>query len=585
MKFAFYNERKKICSSISDVLSGFKKPLLALSVFRFLCLILIMIPPILYGMIIDNLMFDQNFISLLKICSGYVVLFVLESILAVSEKSLQVKTYNRIKFEIKKRIWGKYLDAPMTFFEKHGAGKLKESMDKDVNAYETFISDQLITYGYHIVVSVILFLVLIIINWKLAAFSLLMVPVSFWMSKRMADGSGKAWQSYWSDFGKYVNWLYVSLSNWKEIKVLNIYDNQIDEFTGHWGKMKRDFFKGNVYFFINKTFGGFSNFFITKLNLYFIGGLLIYFGQLHIAMLFVFIKYYEIFFGSVVEISNLNVQLKECQPLVERANGILNTEFPPQGQEKTDYNSMIEFHNVSFSYDGSQKEIIHNASFNIKNKACTALAGKSGHGKTTLIKLLLGLYTDYSGSIIIGGKDIRALDRNDFYSHVSVVMQDSALFNVSVKENIRFANSEASDDDIYSVCKKANIHQDIMNMPQQYDTIIGEKGVMISGGQKQRLSIARALIRNPDILIFDEATSALDSESEALILQTIEEVRKNHTVIIIAHRMSSILISDEVVMIENGEIVSQGSYQELAENDSYFRSLFEGQYSIAEQFQ
>lgn len=582
MKFAFYNERKKICNDISDVLSGFKKPLFVLSIFRFLCLLLIMSSPILYGLIIDNLMFDQNFISLLKICSGYVVLFVFESTLAVIEKSLQVKTYNRIKFEIKKRIWGKYLEAPLKFFEKHGAGKLKESMDKDVNAYETFISEQLITYGYHIVVSSILFFVLILINWKLATFSLLMVPVSFWMSKRMVDASGKAWQSYWGDFGKYVNWLYVSLSNWKEIKVHNIYDNQTDEFASHWGKMKGDFFKGNVYFFINKTFGGFSNFFITKLNLYFVGGLLIYFGQLHIAMLFVFIKYYEIFFGSVIEISNLNVRLKECQPLIERANAILNTTFTPQGQEKTDYNSRIEFHNVSFSYNENNKEVIHNASFSIRNNACTALAGKSGHGKSTLIKLLLGLYTDYSGSIKIGDKDIRKLDRNDFYSHVSVVMQDSTVFNISIKENIRFANPKASDDDIYSVCKKANIHQDIINMPQQYDTIIGEKGVLISGGQKQRLSIARALIRNPDILIFDEATSALDSESEALILQTIEEVRKNSTVIIIAHRMSSILISDEVVMIENGEVVSKGAYKDLAENDSYFKSLFEGQYSIAE---
>lgn len=288
-------------------------------------------------------------------------------------------------------------------------------------------------------------------------------------------------------------------------------------------------------------------------------------------MLFVFIKYYEMFLDSIVEISNLNVHLKESQPLIERINNILNTIFSAQGNENTVYNSTIEFHNVSFSYNKSQNEIIHNASFSIKNNECTVLVGASGCGKTTLIKLLLGLYTDYSGSITIGGKDIRRLDKKDFYSHVSVVMQDSILFNMSVKENIQFANPEATDDEIYSVCKRANIHRDIMNMPQQYETIIGEKGVILSGGQKQRLSIARALIRNPDIIILDEATSALDSETEALILQTIEELRNHSTIIIITHRISSVLIADKVVMIENEEIVSKGLCKSFKKNDTYLQ--------------
>lgn len=578
MKGKIYGTRKQVYNQVANIVKKYNGRIGCLFCIQFLFLIGAMMSPYLYGLLIDEVMVNKSIAVLKWICIGYFILFCLDSMLIVIQRNVQVNTYNAMKTDIRKQIWKKYMEAPYRFYEKYESGDLKQRMDTDVNAIENFFNEQVIKYLYDAVSVIVYLIVIFIISWELALFSLLMVPVSFWLTKQMAHGSGEAWGRYRQNFGKYEGWLQGSLQNWKEIKVLNAEENQLEKFNMHWRKLKPDFYKGCLYFYINRSFIGFSDFFITKMNLYFIGGLLIFHGDLKIGMLFVFIKYYEKFFAGITDLTNANMRMAEYGPSLSKIIDILNLELPrKQSMETKPKNYDIQFNNVGFQYADSTKEVLKNVNLVIEENKCTAIVGRSGNGKTTLIKLLTGLYDNYTGSICIGNRDIKEYMPDNT---IAVVMQDSILFNTSITKNMYMVKSDATKEDIIDACKKAFIHEDIMNMPNQYDSIIGEKGVQLSGGQKQRIAIARAILVNPKILIMDEATSALDTVSEQMINKTIQLLKGKCSIVIIAHRMSSIMLSDSVVVIEDLTVAEEGKYTELMNSDTVFEQIFKEQYSM-----
>lgn len=578
MKWKIYKDRKEVYRQIAEFVSNYKVNIKILFIIQFLFLIGAMIAPYLYGLLIDEVMVNRNITVLGWICIGYFLVFCFDSLLFVLQRKIQVKTYNNLKLSIRNKIWKKYMDAPFRFHEKNGNGDLKQRMDTDVNAIESFFNEQLIKFSYDMISMIIYLVIIFIISWKLALFSLLMVPVAFWMTKQMAKGSGEAWGRYRQNYGNYENWLHGSLQNWKEIKVLNAEEEQINTFCNHWKILKPDFYKGCLYFYINRSFIGFSDFFITKMNLYFIGGLLIFNGDLKIGMLFVFIKYYEKFFTGITDITNANMRMAEYGPSLSRIIEILKMQFEQRNIECCRlYSHNIKFNNVSFKYESSKVDVIKDINLDIKQNECIAIVGRSGNGKTTLVKLLLGLYDNFSGEIYVGDQNI--MDSN-LDTEIAVVMQDSILFNASIIKNMRLVKPDATEEEIIAVCKKAFIHEDIMNMPEKYNSVIGERGVQLSGGQKQRIAIARALLVQPKILVLDEATSALDSESEQGINITIKSLKGKCTILVIAHRLSSIILSDQVVVIDNSTIVEKGKYTDLMVNGTTFEQIFKEQYSI-----
>lgn len=575
------NERKRIYQSVSDILEKYRKAFLVLLIFQFFFLIGAMLGPYLYGLLIDEVMIKKKMGYLVWICVGYVGIYCFESVLNVFHKRTSVLAYNSMKLDLRKKMWSQYMKAPFAFIEKKGNGDLKQRIDTDINAFETFMNEQVIVYIYN-AVSLLFYLVVIVwISWKLSLFGLLMVPVAFWMTKRMAHGSRKAWGAYRDDYGKYENWLQRSLQNWKEIKVLNARENQIEMFNVHWERLKKNFYKGCLYFFVNRSFIGFSDFFITKMNLYFIGGLLIFSGDLRVGLLFVFIKYYEKFYASVTEITNANMKLVEYKESLNRVSEVIDIEFEEGGKKEAVLKKgNICFENVCFKYTEEQKNILQDVNLNIDDKQCVAIVGRSGIGKTTILKLLVGLYENYTGNIYVDGMNIKELSSASLHSHIAVVMQDSILYNGTIINNMRMIKEDVTIEEIQKVCKLANIHDDIMQMPKEYETVIGEKGMRLSGGQKQRLSIARALLSTPRILILDEATSALDSDSETKIHDVLKILKCECTVIIIAHRLQSVLLADKVVVMDKAGIVQQGHYSELLHENGEFGDLFRKQYEI-----
>ena len=204
-----------------------------------------------------------------------------------------------------------------------------------------------------------------------------------------------------------------------------------------------------------------------------------------------------------------------------------------------------------------------------------ALVGKSGEGKSTIIDLIMKNYDINEGKILIGNYDINKLTESTIRDNISVVSQEPYIFNLTIKDNIKLVNKQASDEEIIEVCKRAQIHDFIMSKKDGYDTYIGENGITLSGGQKQRLAIARALIKKSKIILLDEATSSLDNESQEKIKQIMKELSKNHTVIIVAHRLSTIVDADKILVFNNHKIVEQGTHEELMRNSEIYQKLYE----------
>lgn len=237
-----------------------------------------------------------------------------------------------------------------------------------------------------------------------------------------------------------------------------------------------------------------------------------------------------------------------------------------------DYN--IELKNVDFSYE-KDRQVLNNLNINIKEASTNALVGESGSGKSTIAKLIAGFWDTDGGSISIGNVDIKDMSLKKLSSLISFVSQDKFLFDLSIKENIRIGNKDASDEEIVEVCKKSACHDFIMNLSDGYNTKVGEAGKHLSGGERQRISIARAMIKNAPIVILDEATSYIDPENEALIQDAISELVKGKTLIVIAHRLKTIINVDKIFVIKNGELVAQGSHDELLQSSEDYLNLWE----------
>ena len=242
----------------------------------------------------------------------------------------------------------------------------------------------------------------------------------------------------------------------------------------------------------------------------------------------------------------------------------------------------FEFQDVCFRYSSSDKVVLKNLNFKVRSNETVAFVGKSGAGKTTIFNLLCKLYDIDSGKITIDGIDIRELDQDSIRRNITVISQNPYIFHVSIRDNLRLMKSDVTDEEMVNACKLACIHEFIMSLPNGYDTVVGEGGINLSGGQRQRLAIARAFLQKTEIILFDEATSALDNETQKDIQNAINNLKKDYTILIVAHRLSTIIDSDRILFIQNGEITAEGSHKQLLKKCSAYRDLYEAELKKAE---
>ncbi|MBE6671377.1 MAG: ABC transporter ATP-binding protein [Ruminococcaceae bacterium] len=312
------------------------------------------------------------------------------------------------------------------------------------------------------------------------------------------------------------------------------------------------------------------------------GGLFLYSGRISFGDYSTFIVSVNLFISPVTTLISFMEQFQNGVSGFKRFVEIMEEnpeENSPDAEELTDVKGVIEFKNVTYSYD-TTKEVLHNIDLYIEKGKKVALVGPSGGGKTTICHLLPNFYKleDGNGSIFIDGKDIRSLTLDSVRRSIGIVQQDVFLFVGTIKENILYGRPDATDEEIHEAARRANIHDYIMTLEKGYDTEIGERGVKLSGGQKQRLSIARVFLKDPAILILDEATSALDNTTEVLIQQSLDELCKGRTTLVVAHRLSTIRTADEIAVVMNGCITERGTHDELMNADGMYKKLYSLQF-------
>jgi len=306
------------------------------------------------------------------------------------------------------------------------------------------------------------------------------------------------------------------------------------------------------------------------------GTILIQNNSMSIGELFSFVLYSVFIAASIGGIAELYASIQKAIGATEELLNLQNIqpELISKKNTPSQIQGDIEFKKVEFTYPSRENnKVFDNLSFHIKEGQQVAIVGSSGAGKTTITKLLMRFYNLNSGSILLDQHNINDMELNDLRSQIGIVPQDIVLFATTIKNNLLYANQDASEEDIINAAKKANAHDFIMDFEDSYETIVGERGVEISGGQRQRIAIARAILKNPKILIFDEATSSLDSESEESIQISMELLLKSRTSIIIAHRLSTIKNADQILVLENGKIIESGNHNELMQKAGSYRRL------------
>jgi ATP-binding cassette subfamily B protein len=330
---------------------------------------------------------------------------------------------------------------------------------------------------------------------------------------------------------------------------------------------------------IDSGYGATSNLIIAVARLWAIGlgAYLVIQGETTIGTVIAFLGYVGGLFGPVQGLSSVYSSLRKAAVSLDEIFGILNVQEhlgdSPDAIEVGRLSGDVRFHDVHFHYEQAGRPLLNGVSFCVEAGKTFAIVGPSGSGKTTLMALLMRFYDPQSGHITINGDDLRRVKQSSLRRNIGVVLQDPLLFNDTVRANIAYGRPEANEEEIVAAARAACAHGFIMRLPDSYDTVVGERGGLLSVGERQRITIARALLKDPPILIFDEATSALDAESEEAVQEAIEALLRNRTTFLIAHRLATVVKADCILVLKEGQIVESGKHTELMQQGGYYASL------------
>ena len=542
-----------------------KLQLFKLFSIKLVLLVLSLIPPFLYMLLINKVMIGGDLNILLWIVLAYIVIYCIQTFIVTLHKSIYNTIFTKISIEVKKNIISIFSKMDYEDYIKYNFGDIKERIEDDFSACEEFLNSHCIEFLYALLNVIVILFILIYMNYVLALMGFLMIPLSFCFSKIMGKKVHNISYKYRNVFGKYETYLYTTLQNWKEIKTNNLEIRISNYFMTFWNELSSLLLRKQIYWCINRTFIAFKDFFIVKMNLYFLGGILIINNYMSVGLLLAFMNYYEQLFDNVIILTESIVKLKDSEPLLIRIFNILN--YPILKKEKVVIkNNEIILSNVFFSYDNNL--VLDNVSLKIGH-GHLAIVGQSGCGKSTFLKLIVGIYKPNRGKISIGGYKTSDITVESIGRMISIVVQNPILFNLSIRSNLLIAKKHASQKELDEACRKANIIDFIMELPEQYDTLIGENGIKLSGGQKQRLALARSFLRDTDIMIFDEATASLDHENEKKILDYLTQLSKKKTIITVSHGLSPVINADHIAVIDNKKIVAYGTHDELKDMNQY----------------
>lgn len=481
---------------------------------------------------------------------------------------------------LRQRLFNHFTKMDSVFYQKYRTGDLMAHATNDLGSIRMVAGGGILTMVDSLTQGIItLFMMFWAVDWKLSLMVIIPLPVLAiairFIGKKMHFHFRRAQEAFSSLNDKVQE----SVTGIKVIKTFG--EEELD--TIDFNKMTANVVKKNqsVYFYdalfrpAIQTIMGIC----TVIGLFY-GGFLVLEGQITVGLLVAFLNYITRMSWPMVAIGRLLNIIERGSASYDRIMDILKEEsniLEAENPVTTPIDGDIQFEIDSFTYPQTSEVMLKNVKFTLPQGNTLGVVGKTGSGKTSIFKLLMRDYDQYQGRISFNGIDMKAYSLDTLLGSIGYVPQDNFLFSTTVRDNIRFGNPSASQETVEEVARLTSVHEDIIGFPEGYDTMVGERGVALSGGQKQRISMARAIINSPSLLILDDSLSAVDAKTEEAILEGIRTNRQDKTTIISAHRISSVMHADEIIVLDNGEIIERGTHYELLEQNGWYKQMYEKQ--------
>ena len=519
--------------------------------------------------------------TLLLIIPGLIVLaFSAKGMSLYLARITMIGVAEDIRANIQSDISRSLIKADTGYIDDRHSGKFISNITFDTSLITNLVSIVILNLFKDGLTLIGLLFVMFYQNWKLALIAIMMIPLASFASKNLGKRIGKVTNEAQVESGILTTHLIEIFKNHKLIKIFQQEDRENLKLINFIYSLKEKSKKIAIVFVratpIMETLTG-----IMIASLIYFSGKLILNNELEINNFFSFLAAMMLAYQPVRSLATMNMGIsqglsaaKRILPIIDVKNEILENK---DGIKLKISNGDIDFKNIDFKYKNSQDNVLKSISLKIIGGKMNALVGHSGAGKSTILNLIPRFFNSTNGDILIDGQSIYKLTLNSLRDNISLVSQDTTLFDDTVKNNIAYANHDASDEEIIDAAKKALADDFIDKLPQKYETQIGEDGVRLSGGEKQRLSIARAILKKTPIILLDEATSSLDAETENKIQQGLNYLTKDKTTLVIAHRLSTILNSEKIFVLDKGKLIAEGTHAELLENSSIYKNFYDKQ--------
>jgi ATP-binding cassette subfamily B multidrug efflux pump len=561
-------------------LGPYKTPLVVVLGFVLISTVLGLIGPYLMGKAFDGFIATKNASGLVVIAVWMLVIFLIGSLVDAISGWIMAGISQKALKGVRRDLFGHLQTLTLRFFDNHTAGELMSRLTNDIDAINQAVSQNVVALLASVLSLVGILIAMFVLNFWLALAAVVVVPIMFWFTDFVARYTRKGFRDLQKSLGNLNGVMEEAISGQRVVKAFRRNDSAIENFRLHNREVYRSAIYANSYaLLLMPLTNQLGNLFVIAIAG--LGGWLALKNLVTVGTIVTFISYGRNFINPLRQLANMYNSIQAALAGSERVFEIIDTQSEvdeaPEAASLDNVQGHVTFENVQFGYNPDMP-IIKNMSLEAKPGETVALVGPTGAGKTTLVNLLTRFYEIDGGRISIDGTDIRQINKDDLRRELGLVLQDTFLFAASVMDNIRYGRLNATDDEVIEAARMADADNFIRKLPHDFQTMLSERASNLSQGQRQMLSIARAILADPSILILDEATSSVDTRTEVRIQNALLRLMEGRTSFVIAHRLSTIRDADQLLVIKDGEIVEKGTHQQLLDQHGFYHQLYLSQF-------